>query len=383
MLRRRIAYILLILSAAILYLFANETVTLALLASLCVAPLISLTLLRFTGKNLKFELVPRSQSQGATDKHRFTLRIENPNIMPIADVQADVICRNLRTSENEIVPINDHLGPRSKREISLEVVPGHVGRYEISLNGPKIYDVLGLWSRRVGAEACRYITIPPEIFNMEISATSSDAAMLESDRFAESKAGHDPGEVKSIREYVAGDQVKNIHWKLSEKTGKTLIKEFGLPITEQFLVVMDTAPDIGLNPEALDAVASVLVSLSHGFRNAGMNFSIGWTNPDTGKALIHRVETDYDLGVAVDELLSVPATSQSAFETIDRSMIDSRFAHLVLVSSRIPEGIESITNGCKVTILLYGEPSSTNKEGISILGFNGFSYQSDLAVVEV
>ena len=48
--------------------------------------------------------------------------------------------------------------------------------------------------------------------------------MLESDRSADSRRGNDPGEVRAIREYVPGDPVRNIHWKLSEKTDKLLVK---------------------------------------------------------------------------------------------------------------------------------------------------------------
>lgn len=381
--KRRISYILIILSAAILYLFSNETVTLALLVSLIAAPLISLGLMVVSGKNLKLEIEPKLVKPGDEVVHRYALKLQNPDLMPVADVMADVVCTNLRTGENEIIPISGHLGPKSKKDVPLEVVPGHAGRYEISIKSPKVRDALGLWSRDLKADSKQYITVLPEIFDVQMEVTSSAAAMLESDRFAENKPGFDPGEVRSIREYIAGDPVKNIHWKLSEKTGKMLVKELGLPITDQFLVILDTASDIGLDPEALDAVASVVVSITRAFRAEGFDFSVGWTDPESGAAVIRKIRDDVDLGIATDELLAVPATGQSAFERIERGIVDSRFAHLILVSSRIPAGIESITNGCQVTLILYGETGSVSSESISVIGFNENTYKSELAGIEV
>ncbi len=376
MLRRRIVYILLILSSAILYLFSNETVTLALLISLIAAPFISLGFMSASGKNLKIELE-------AVETNKYVLKMHNPDIMPIADVTMNINCRNLRTGEFEVIPVTSNLGPKSRKEIPFEFTAGHAGRYEISLELPKITDALGLWARKMTADSRQYITVLPEIFDVGIEVTSSSAAMLESDRYAENKSGNDPGEVRSIREYIPGDPVKNIHWKLSEKTGKMLVKELGLPITDQFLVILDTASDIGLDPEALDSVASVVVSITRAFRAEDVDFSIGWTDTETGAAVTSKIRTDEDLAAATDEFLSIPSTSHSAFERIERGSVDSRFAHLILVSSRIPDGIESITNGCQVTIVLYGENASISSESISVIGFNEHTYKTELARIEV
>ncbi|MCQ2538114.1 MAG: DUF58 domain-containing protein [Lachnospiraceae bacterium] len=43
---------------------------------------------------------------------------------------------------------------------------------------------------------------------------------------------NDPSEAYGIREYVPGDSIKSIHWKLSEKTGKTMVREYGMPVPQ-------------------------------------------------------------------------------------------------------------------------------------------------------
>ena len=41
--------------------------------------------------------------------------------------------------------------------------------------------------------------------------------------------GNDISEILQIKEYMKGDSIKNIHWKMSAKMGKTMVKELDTP----------------------------------------------------------------------------------------------------------------------------------------------------------
>lgn len=367
--------------AALVYLFDNGTETLALLVSLVVVPLAAWGLLMVSGKHVDINL---EKVETDTEKYDVGLNIVNNDIIPVAILDADVRCINLRTGEEETITITKSLKPKGKTSDMLSIVPDHAGRYRISIDKAKIYDPLRLCRREINAGNSVYITIMPELFDIRLSVTSSASAMPESDRYVDDKTGNDPGDVRAIREYVPGDPVKNIHWKLSEKTDKMLVKELGLPITEQFLVILDNAADVGLNPEALDVIVSVFSSVITSLSLDGLSYTAGWTNPETGTPMLRTVNTEYDLAEIADEYLAVPATIRSAFEIIDRGLIDSRFAHLILVGSRIPDGIDSISNGCKVTMLMYGADDEVRMDaGVSLIGFDKNSYMADLAAIEV
>ena len=73
----------------------------------------------------------------------------------------------------------------------------------------------------------------------------------------------------------------------------------------------------------------------------------------------------------------------SAFERIDRDIAESRYAHIVVVGSMVPEGIEAIANGCQVTVLLYGGEGSTTENNVTIIGFDSGSCKTDLAGIEI
>lgn len=379
MLKRRIACILLIVSALIMYIFDNETVTLALLVALLVMPAVSIGMLALAGKDLKITL---TKSMKEAEAPRVRVSIENPDLVPLASVEAEISCENLRTGEVDSYVLNDTPRPKGRKDVDFEVRPKSAGRYRISVSNAEIADPLMLHRRRIRCEDSEYLTIMPEIFDMQLSY-ASDAAMLEADRSADSRRGNDPGEVRAIREYVAGDPVRNIHWKLSEKMDKLLVKELGNPITDQFLVILDTCHEVRQDPAALEAAASVFASLLTTLRRNATGLSAGWTDPQTERAVIRKITQEADLDAAADEYLAMPASMHSAFSRIERDIAESRYAHMVIVGSRVPDGIEAIANGCQVTVLLHGETGSKTENNVTVTGFGTETYKTDLAGIEI
>ena len=310
MTRRKTGWILLIIAAAVMYLLDNGTETLAILIALIMAPVVSLGLLKVSGKHIEV-----SVSRAEEEKENIAIRllVASKDLIPVSSIDVDVRCVNLRTGEEEIITISRALRPKGRSEAVFTVTPDHAGRYMIAADSARMYDPLRLWSREIKAEGSEYITVMPELFDIDLQVMSSSLSMPESDRYIEGKTGNDPGDIRSIREYVPGDPVKNIHWKLSGKTDKMLVKELGLPVTDQFLVVLDNAADVGLVPEALDAIVSVYASVLTSLHNEGFVFTAGWTDPLTGTPMLRTIRTEDELIAAADEYLAVPATARSAY----------------------------------------------------------------------
>lgn len=375
MIKRRIACILLILSAFILYFFANDTVTLALLLALIVMPAASIGLLALSGKELKLSL---TDSDIVTEKPVMKLTLENPGLVPVALTELEVNCENLRTGETDSTTIQLSPGPKSKKEMDFEVQSGHAGRYKISVSNAVIMDPLMLWSKEVRCDGTKYITVMPELYEMHMSY-ATDAALLENNRVSDARRGEDPGDVRGIREYVAGDPVRNIHWKLSEKVDKLLVKELGTPIAEQFLVILGNSGDKSNDPEALEAIASVFASLIETLRQDHVSLTIAWSDALTGRAVIKKINDEEDLKTAADEYLAAPASAQGAFANIDRDLADEKYPHIIIVGGKIPTGLEAIANGSNVTVLLNGSSGSATENNVKLIGFENKTFVEDLA----
>ena len=377
--RNLIVWILLIISAIILYIFSNGSVTLALLVALIAALPASYALLRMAAGKVELSLT----DGGLADDHRiFVLSLKNKGAMPVASVETEAVCTNLRTGETDSFTIKRSLGPRKTVVVPLEILPTHAGRYELTLSKPVMRDPLGIWKKTIDFDGNVGLTIMPELFEMNITPAGV-SAMPESDAESARTRGAVSGDMIDIKEYVPGDPVRNIHWKLSEKLDKPLVRVLGTPVSDQYLIILDNPADIASDPEALDAVASVYASLLQTLRMNDITCYAGWTDPATGKAAIRRISDDGEAAAAADEYLSVPASMPSAFARISRDMADDRYAHVVIVGSSIPVNIDALANGCNVTILKYGDWSSFTEGSMTVVGFGASSYRSDTAGIEI
>ncbi len=374
-----IAWVILVISALILYLFSNGSVTLALLVALIAAPLLSYAILRLTRGNAVLTL---KEAEAPAEPGTFILSMENKGVLPVPSVEAKAVCVNLRTGETDSFDIKRGLGPHKKQDIVLQVEPEHAGRYEVTVSSAVIRDPLGLWSYKTGFNEHVGVTIMPKLFDVNIHQAGV-AAMPESDTESAKTRGAVSGDMIDIKEYVPGDPVRNIHWKLSEKTGKSLVKVLGNPVSDQYLILLDNPAELAHDPEALDAIAAVYSSMIQTLRSRDIVCYAGWTDPVTGRAVIRRVADDNEAAAAADEYLAVPAVLPGALSGISRGIADDRYAHVVIVGSRIPSNIDAIANGCSVTVLKYGEIGSFTDGSLTVVGFDKATYVNDTAGIEI
>lgn len=121
-----------------------------------------------------------------------------------------------------------------KKEINdIPVSFMHCGGFNLSLNTYKQYDALNLFYIKRKCSETLSITILPKDIEYDITYLKSSLPK-HSIEYSTNKKGDDPTEIFDIHEYRDGDELKNIHWKLSLKHQKLLIKENALPI-EQFI----------------------------------------------------------------------------------------------------------------------------------------------------
>ena len=113
------------------------------------------------------------------------------------------------------------------------------GTYEIGVRCLYISDFLGLFSIRLDVDIYQNVMVFPRKLGMEMKMPTSatdipnDAAKLV---FSTEKA-----EIGNIREYIPGDSLKSIHWKLSSKAvdGTLMVKEFNTNTSQSVYMLCD------------------------------------------------------------------------------------------------------------------------------------------------
>lgn len=171
-----------------------------------------------------------------------TLSVENRNtLLPVTKGIAKVRYRNDFTGEKGKMKIRFSVDAGKKRDRRIPVVMNNCGNVAITVEKVRIYDYLNIFAWTVGKnfETQNVLILPPlkEMYlgrDRWYNETSED-----SDRFSKYKKGDDPSEIFDVREFVDGDKIQRIHWKLSGKTGSLMVKEGSLPLTKVVNIFID------------------------------------------------------------------------------------------------------------------------------------------------
>lgn len=150
--------------------------------------------------------------------------------------------------------------------------------------------------------AVQRITVLPE--TCEIPAISNSLTLItaDNDSYAEGIRGDDYSEVLLLRDYVPGDSLKQIHWKLSGKLDRLIVREASMPVQRSLLICMDNPTDC--TPDESDAIAEITASVLRALSDAGSVFSVA--RPEENGCGFMEIEEAAELTKAVEWLMGCP-----------------------------------------------------------------------------
>ena len=112
------------------------------------------------------------------------------------------------------------------------------------------------------------------------------------------------GEYRGLREYRAGDDPRDIHWRTTARIGTPVTKEYDQDATETLRICLDTRAEPGDSAEAaIEVAASVATQAYRVGRHFGVTTCTADLAPDTGSGQLERV---LDLLARVDFDPSAP-----------------------------------------------------------------------------
>lgn len=379
---RRTIWCLSILLAAGLYLFENNAGTLAVLLVVVLLPILGLFPL-FGNKVTVQMQMDTAPEKGQTAKGVLTL--VNGGIAPLPWLSMTLHCRNLRTGEAAEQFVEVSLLPKQRKSLPFTMDRPHCGKIELTLQKVSTCDLFGLFAKKLSVSAGGSLTVLPTLFAPDISLESVGSAMPDSDTYSQVKPGNDPSETFSIREYIPGDAIRKIHWKLSEKTDRTMVREFGLPVVNEVALLLETveADDKQLD----DAITEVFASVSYALAEAGVSHHVFWRDSQSNELMKLEVNSGEDFAAMLESLLELPTKKDgSVAYQFTQNYDHCPYSHVIIVGSRIPHGVRDLYNGNRVSILLPQQndtPEGLQPDGTYVLSFTADGYATELCRLEV
>lgn len=351
---------------------------LALAALLVLLPLLSLVVnARLRHKlELGVEAAPMLRKG---DDGTITLWVKNPTRLPALRIYCRVTGENQLNGRKITCPLLCWAPPRSTKRYSLTLGGEYCGRIRLSLEKAGLYDCFGLLGLDIPHREVAHTVIQPDTFAMEVALLPQSGHIDESEDYAQDRPGQDLTETYQIREYVPGDSPRQIHWKLTGKFDKLIVRDPALPIAKNVLVFWERTGEAG-DPERIDAQAEVVVSLCRGLADGGIPFTIGWNDTDRNLCVLHEIrDMDTLVGIIPRLLRATGAKSGiSGSELLMQTGTHALCAHMVYIAEVPGTALPEMCRFGHVTTLLCGEVPPENG-----LRFTPEDYRRQLARLEL
>ncbi len=174
-------------------------------------------------------------SDGSID---ISIGLHNPTLFPIPNCTLSYTITSAYYPCNETFHCNVPLYAKQDFSFDLPVTFRKCGCYQVKLTGVQFFDYLHFFSYEKKLSFQKEIIIHPK--NNDEVAFDSAAFGEGFDEFEETESkGLVSSNVTDIREYIPGDRLQKIHWKLSAKIDKLMVKENEQTSSNQFTILVE------------------------------------------------------------------------------------------------------------------------------------------------
>ena len=266
MLKNRLCYVLLLLCTSVFFICYNGYLSLYVFALSLLFPVLafffSLPGMLGARVTLGYEDRDAGAVRGARKGEAVPLRIRVWNATPCISgrIRARLTVENTLTGQRE----EEHFtftASSHPQVLKHQLSSPTCGQVVCRLDKLWVSDYLGIFSlplgRRRRQEAAVFFW--PSVAGVDLAVQEGNMPDAQGERYSQRKPGDDPTELFALREYREGDRFSRIHWKLSQKMGKPLVKELGLPIADHLFFLLDLN---GTGVEA-DTLLDAFATLSH------------------------------------------------------------------------------------------------------------------------
>lgn len=357
-----VRYLLLVVLLLLLQQASGNMLALGLLLTVLLLPLISWVANFYVRNKLRGKVVIET----ATSKNTPSLasvQIANDGWLPAMKLYCRVSLINDLTRQEQRFDLHMGVGAKSQASRGFCIEAGHCGRVYICVQSLRVLDYFGLFSLKVPMKAAARLTVLPDLFSCDVSTGAMSA--VDNESVAACK-GDDRTEAFQMREYQSGDDIRQIHWKLSSKLDTLILREPSQSVSHSLLVFWDKC-----NPcEAarMDAMAEVIASVCHGLCESGTAFDLCWT--EKNELEIRQIRD-------VDSLVqSIPALVTQAGEAECPMPNFAEYGRILYICSKIPD---EVCGECFIFLVCDGTVNETG----NVISFSAEHYMEKFERLEI
>ncbi len=271
--RAKIFYTIWVVVAALLYVCTNTQTTLFFLVPMIVLVPIVVIMNRIAAAKTTIEVsVSPVEGHASEGQIAFEIRVVNESYLPAFRVCITGAVKNLLARTEQVVSWETSVPPKGAQTRIIYMESQYCGRMEGEILEAKVHDFLGVSGRDIGYRSVGECYVYP------FAITHNDVPVkqhLQDDINVQNRylnrRGNDITEILDIRDYQKGDNIKSIHWKLSRKLGRKMIRELDMPANQDTILFLAISPEELNNPAMRDRVARGMIGVSEELLQEQMN----------------------------------------------------------------------------------------------------------------
>lgn len=191
-------------------------------------------------KNIKGHIVIPKGSLYNDDNIDINYKVDNPGFLsiPYIEIENEISKKLTRKDSKKTIISLERDDSYTKRE---SIYLKRRGHYKLVSIKVRLRDIFGIYSfKKTVSSPSSLLVYPRPIvinhFNIISSQISGEVLVKES-------TSKDRTSIESFRDYVPGDAIKSIHWKLSGKLDRPIIKEYENSGDTNTLILLDNSKE--------------------------------------------------------------------------------------------------------------------------------------------
>lgn len=249
------------------------------------------------------------------------IRVKNRSVFPVIRCSLYLEIGNGFFEQRTDKTVTISLPAKGEEVYEMPLCSTLCGDIEITVKQIGIEDLLSFHEKRKKAGQTEHIYIlPPETETLEFEQNDYAAGLTESTE--SSVKGSDFSEVGQVREYIPGDSLKDIHWKLSAKREALMVKE-RLQMSSQKLQIVFCADRS--HPRRADEVICFLYELGNSVIQSRIPVTVYWWGSRSRQLYEKTVDTGEEWKEVLEQIFYTRGGEEAAVEAFQMSTPDQDF----------------------------------------------------------
>ena len=301
MIKNRMIFFIALIFSLFCFVYINALAGIFLLLLCVFMPLCSYFFMLYAQKGMRIVLtLPPSAEEGKSTP--LICRMEKNNGFMIAQIVLKISLKNKLCEEKYISELCLKRMRGKKDESKLIFYGGTIGKIKITVHKAYCLDALGLFRKKIKNIGADSLMVLPRLWDVEFFNMPKVEITDEGQVYSQHKPGRDNTEIFAMHEYVPGDDIRRIHWKLSSKIDQLMVRDFSLPLNYSLFILLELSKKTA-SPAQFPAAVKLALSVSYALCRQQMGHSIGWYDNETSSLIIKEIKDDDDIADAVSALV--------------------------------------------------------------------------------